>query len=126
MKANETGFELPIASTDLTKPVEVHDSGAQVTFTFTFNAAIGSLETVRLRFEKVRAYRYRGETHCTSEQIEASYDRLVEIADSPWAAEIRRDTTREWRDFWIMRHFMIFADSNGCYEVLAESWSSPQ
>lgn len=27
----------------------------------------------------------------------------------------------EWRDYWVMRHFMIYVDSFGCIEVVAES-----
>jgi hypothetical protein len=29
-----------------------------------------------------------------------------------------------WRDKWEMHHYMIYLDSAGCFEVIAESWQS--
>jgi hypothetical protein len=73
-----------------------------------------------LRFEKVRAYRHRAEAHCTVWHVEGVYDTLAEISDSEWASELKAaDTSRRWE----IRHFMIYVDSSGSYEIVAASRS---
>jgi hypothetical protein len=96
--------------------------GTDTTVSFQYSAN-GSSQTHTLRFHKVRAYRHYAEVHCTAEVIETSYDKLVTVEDSSWAAEIRQQTSSQWRNYWKLRHFMIYFDSNGSYELLAESWT---
>jgi hypothetical protein len=49
---------------------------------------------------------------------------LVEVESSPWVNEMRSDTSERWRDTWQMHHYMIYLDSAGCFEVIAESWEA--
>ena len=72
-------------------------------------------------FVKPRAFRKREETYCTIWHLENTYDTVCEITESDWVAELRRDAVPEWRDRWVMRHFIIYVDSFGCLEVIAES-----
>lgn len=72
-------------------------------------------------FVKPRAYRKREEIYCTVWHIEAAYDTVCEVKESDWVAELRNDAAPDWRDRWVMRHFMIYVDSFGCLEVVAES-----
>lgn len=65
----------------------------------------------------------RTEIYCTSWHVKDTYDTVCEIMESDWVAELRRDAVSEWRDYWIMRHFIIYVDSFGCLEVIAESAS---
>lgn len=121
---NDSLFELPLPSTDLSGAIELHDSGATVTLSFPFMGLGEKRQTTTISFAKVRAYRHRAESHCTAEQIESAYDTLIEISDSEWIAQLRSDTSAHKRAFWKMRHFRIFADSGGCYEFIAEAWSA--
>lgn len=116
-----TGYQLPVPSNELDGGVEFRDLGETVTISFTFRRN-GSKHRGAIEFGKVRAYRFRAEVHCTAEQVGSAYDTLVEVTESSWAAEIRGDTALRWRDTWTLRHFMIYIDSNGCYEVLADTW----
>jgi hypothetical protein len=75
------------------------------------------------RFVRARAYRHRAESHCTGWHVKA-YDRLVEILDSSWVAELRHAMPIDLRHRFEMRHFMICFDSFGCYEVVAQAWSA--
>jgi hypothetical protein len=68
--------------------------------------------------------RKRAERCCTAWHIEGTYDTLVEIKNSPWLQEILADTQEMWRDKWATHHYMIYLDSVGCFEVIAESWSA--
>ena len=77
-----------------------------------------------INFQRVLAIRTRAERGCTAWHIEGAYDNLVEIENSPWVSEVRADTNPQWRDQWAMHHFMIYLDSVGCFEVIAESWAA--
>ena len=117
------GFELPVPSTALEGSILFVDKGAEVTLVARFREN-GKGRRTELSFSKVRAYRQRAEVHCTPAHIEGAYDTLVEVRESAWVAELLRDTPDRWRKAWLMRHFMIFIDSSGCYEVVAENWSA--
>lgn len=113
MPVTATGYQLPVPSTDLLGSVELEGSGRCVSIRFKY-LRDGERRRGSLTFDKVRAYRHRAEVHCTAEQIESGYDQLVEIEGSPWASELRRDATAVWRDYWQLRHLLIYLDSNGC------------
>jgi hypothetical protein len=53
--------------------------------------------------------------------IEGAYDTVVELEDSPWVAELLMAEPAETWGRWIIRHFMLFIDGAGCFEVAAES-----
>lgn len=74
-----------------------------------------------LRFVKVRAHRHRTESLCTSWHVRDVYDKVCEIVGSDWRVELKSDAAPEWRDKWTMCHFMIYFDSFGCLECIAES-----
>jgi hypothetical protein len=76
-----------------------------------------------LRFAKVRAYRFRSEGHCTVWHIEGAYDTLAEVSGSEWVGELLAAEPTETWGRWEIRHFMIYIDSAGCFEVGAASWS---
>lgn len=84
----------------------------------------GVLYRSGIRFKIVPATRTRTERCCKTWHIEDTYDTLVEVEDSPWTAEIRTDMSKQWRDKWEMRHYMIYLDSSGCFEIIAESWEA--
>lgn len=74
-------------------------------------------------FVKPRAFRKREEIYCTVWHVTDTYDTVCEVTESDWVTELRSDAVPEWRDRWIMRHFIIYVDSFGCLEVVAESAS---
>lgn len=84
----------------------------------------GRERQVALLFTKPRAFRKRAETYCTSWHVKGTYDTVCEVKASDWVNELRNDAVSEWRDHWIMRHFVIYLDGfGGCLEVVAESAS---
>lgn len=72
-------------------------------------------------FVKPRAFRKREEIYCTGWHLKDAYDTVCEVKESDWVTELRNDAVPEWRDRWVMRHFIIYVDSFGCLEVIAES-----
>ncbi|MBW9210519.1 hypothetical protein KV100_12730 [Mumia sp. zg.B21] len=80
----------------------------------------GSMYVGGLLFHRVRAYRFRAEGHCTPWHIEGAYDTLVEVEHSDWVGELLAAEPSEiWGD-WKIRHFLIYLDGAGAYEVAAE------
>jgi len=114
--------KLPVPSTALrTDPVFEHPGG-EALLRFEFERD-GVAYCGGLRFEKVRAYRFRTEGHVTSWHIQGVYDTLVEVTGSGWVAELLAAEPAETWGRWEIRHFMIYIDSAGCYEIGAASWS---
>jgi hypothetical protein len=117
--------ELPVPSTSLmTDPVFEHPGGdALLRFDFERD---GVAVRGGLRFEKVRAYRFRAEGHCTAWHVEGVYDTLAEVSGSEWIAELLAAEPAETWGRWEIRHFMIYIDSAGCFEIGAAAWSWAQ
>ena len=113
-------FSLPCASTDAIRgPTLVNqDNGLLLSLICDDD---GSKSSFGVLFIKPRAFRKREEVYCTTWHVNDVYDTICEIKESDWVAELRKDAVLEWRDFWTMRHFMIYLDSFGCFEVIAET-----
>jgi hypothetical protein len=80
----------------------------------------GAMVAGGLRFKRVRAYRFRAEGHCTPWHIEGAYDTLVEVEQSEWVGELLAAEPSETWGQWKIRHFLIYLDGAGAYEVAAE------
>jgi hypothetical protein len=77
-----------------------------------------------IKFSRVSAMRTRAERCCTPWHIEGVYDTLVEVDDSDWIAELRADTSAQWQNEREAHHYMIYLDSAGSFEIVAESWAA--
>jgi hypothetical protein len=114
--------QIPTPSTAITSDVAAVLSGGALTLKFQFDRD-GVLLTSGVVFLKVRAHRWRAESHCTVWHIEDVYDTIVEIEGSDWATELLMAEPIQARGRWVIRHFMLFLDSVGCFEIAAESWA---
>ena len=80
-----------------------------------------------IRFKRIKATRTYSESASKAWHIEGAYDTLVEIENSPWVEELQADTADRQRrlgEKWEMHHYMIYLDSSGTFEVIAESWEA--
>lgn len=80
----------------------------------------GSMYAGGIRFSRVCAYRFRAESNCTAWHIEDAYDTLVEVEQSSWISELLTAESGGSRGQRRVRHFLIYIDSSGAYEVAAE------
>lgn len=69
-----------------------------------------------IRFDAVQAHKHSSEKFSTF--VIDTYDYLVEIVDSEWVNQLR-EINKEIADFWNIKHYAIFLDSNGLYEFIA-------
>lgn len=113
-------FSLPCASTSAIQGPTLMDQDRGLLLSMVCDDD-GVQRSVGVLFVKPRAFRKREETYCTAWHIDGVYDTICEIQKSDWVEELRAAAVPEWRDYWVMRHFMIYVDSFGCLEVVAES-----
>ena len=112
---------VPVPSTDFTGEAYFDGHGASPGIRFEYQKN-GTKHQGWIRFSKVSAVRTRAERCCTAWHIDGTYDTLVEVEASAWLDEIQADTAEQWRNKWQMHHYMIYLDSVGCFEIIAESW----
>lgn len=111
---------LPFPSTVAVDDPVLCTSGSDLLLSIDFDDD-GTRGSACLRFGKQRAFRKRGEIYCTAWHVTDVYDIVCEVQGSDWVQELLSASVPEWRDQWVMRHFMIYIDSFGCLEVVAES-----
>lgn len=108
-------YELPVASTDFT--VEAYMCANTIHYTYLRD---GVEVKAGLHFKGVASVRYRAEPCCTAWHIEDAYDTLVEVSGSSWIEEVDSAIPEHLKGE--MHHFMIYLDSAGAFEIIAESW----
>lgn len=112
--------EITTPSTAITSGVMMVHEGSSFLLYFEFDRD-GVIYRSGVRFNTVRAIRWRAEGHCTVWHIDGIYDTIAEVEDSPWVEELRRPRSAQmWG--WIIRHLVVYFDSFGCFEAAAGSW----
>ena len=71
-----------------------------------------------IEFSRVRAYRERAGVYCTAWHT-AGYDKVVEVLDSEWVAELQANAEPRVREAFTMRHFLAYLEGAGAIEVVA-------
>jgi hypothetical protein len=77
------------------------------------------------KFSGVIASRTTAERCCTKWHVENCYDVLCEVEGSSWLAAVKCNMPARYHDELSARHFMIYLDSAGCFEVLADGLDAP-
>jgi hypothetical protein len=123
MNAKSILFIMPVPSTDFTKEAFLDCSGTSPIIRYEFS--VGEvLCRSGIKFNQVSAFKHHGERCCRAWHIEGAYDTLVEIHNSSWVSELRNDVPEIYRADWNPHHYMIYLDSVGCFELLAQSWDT--
>jgi hypothetical protein len=123
MSSKKPLYAVPVSSTDFTTEAYWDGKGEAPAIRFGFKKD-GLHYQGEISFHQVLAFRKRAERCCKAWHIQDSYDTLVEIEESAWLKELRADMAEQWRNKWEAHHYMIYLDSVGCFEVIAESWTT--
>ncbi len=118
MNSQEALYKVPVPSTSFEG--DAHLCANVIRFQYYRD---GVLYRSGIRFAAMPATRTRAERCCRVWHLEA-YDTLVEVEGSSWVEEVRADMQERWRGKWQMHHYMIYLDSAGCFEVIADSWEA--
>jgi len=92
------------------------DVNDQLAIAYDFETESGEYAWAELRFSGVAAFRFTAARHCSEDQISA-YDSLQELR-SRWAEDLSDPPSD-------LRHYRIYFDDVGCYEVLARTFEPP-
>ena len=76
-----------------------------------------------VKFERIRAYQFRAESHCTVWHIDGAYDTIVEVDGSDWIKELIAAQPADLSELFEIHHYMLYIDSTGCIEIAAQSWA---
>lgn len=113
-------FELPVPSTETIHDARLSQYGKTVLLRFDYYRDSIAKKS-GIRFLEVIALRTRSERACTSWHIRP-YDKLSEVLESEWVQQMMTEMPNQYRSSFEHRHFMIFLDSSGCFEVLAKNF----
>ena len=116
-------YQPPVPSTDFATDAVLCPTAGGPTIRFAYDRD-GVTYRSGIRFRRVLATRTRSERCCTEWHIQDAYDTLLEVCESSWADELRADIPARWQGEQEMHHYMIYLDSAGCFEVVAESWET--
>lgn len=121
---NKVLYPLPISSLEFTTEAYLDCSGVTgaacaIRYAYQVN---GKVCLAGIGFKRVFALRNQSERFCMVWQVEEAFDTLIELEHSSWIEEMRRYLSQRDQDDWHPHHFMIYLDSVGCFEFLAESW----
>lgn len=116
-------YTLPAASTSSLSGVKLECPGGVLFLHYDYDKE-GYAYNSSLKFEKVRAHLHVADLHCPAWKIESSYDQLVQITDSEWVKKLLESTADDQHNSWQLNHYMIYFDGEGCFEIVAESWSA--
>ncbi len=72
-----------------------------------------------IMFDAVQAHRHTTDKFIKS--LLGAYDSLIEITYSEWVKELR-EINQEIADYWNIKHYAIFLDSNGLFEFIARDY----
>jgi hypothetical protein len=111
-------YQVPVPSTAFTTEAEL--CGQEIRFSYI--DVHGRELKGGIAFSGVLATRSRAERCCSVWHIEDAYDTLVEVLHSDWVRVMRSATQQTWRGEWKMHHFMIYLDSVGAFELIADGW----
>lgn len=121
MNSTSDCYLLPEPSSSSESGVRMEFPGGNLCLYFDYDKN-GVIFNHGLSFEKVRAHKFTAESHCPAWKIEKSYDNLVQILDSKDVKELIEATVEDKQKSWKLNHYIIYFDSLGCYEIIAESW----
>jgi len=123
MNSKKNLYSVQVCSTEFVTPAYWADNRVPQAILFEYMKN-GVRTQGGIEFDFVAAVRLRSERCCTLWNSADVYDTLAEIENSEWKKEIYNDTQELWRNKWEMHHYMIYLDSAGCFEVIAESWNA--
>ncbi|WP_092193158.1 hypothetical protein [Desulfomicrobium norvegicum] len=115
-------FALAAPSTSTISGVKLTFPGDILKLQFDYDKD-GIIYKSTIQFDKVRAHRHEAEIYCPAWKIESSYDTLVEILNSTWASDLKSNAPDDLKNSWKLNHYMIYFESDGCFEVISDSWS---
>ncbi len=114
-------YRLPVASSDAVSAPKLFKYGKTATFYFDYFVD-DEPKRSGIKFDGVIGQQTRSERFSSSWNVKA-FDTLTEILESDWKEQIKREVhERHHDDLTQFRHFAIYLDSAGSFEVLSSDF----
>lgn len=110
-------WSLPVRSQEFEQGPRLELKGSDLELLYDFRTESGDIGWETITFPSVAAYGFVAYEHCSADQALA-YDRVVEVPNSTWLASLSRLNSST-------KHFRIFFDEIGCYEIAASGFVPP-
>ena len=114
-------WELPCRSQEFQAQPILAQRGDWLDLVYDYESETGQYESATIRFRGVEAFSFTSFESCSPEQVSA-YDKVVAVRGSEWLKQIR---SRRAVEESLGRHYRIFFDEVGCYEVIASEFCPP-
>jgi hypothetical protein len=117
-------YVAPVASTSFLDGAYWDGATSSIRFTYRTEPERekeSKVQNVSIRFRRAMLVMQRAESFSRVEHIRDCYDTLVEVEDSEWLAA-EKDSLSKAR-MKEAHHYMVYFDSPGSFELIAEGWS---
>lgn len=112
-------YMLPMLTQALIESPRIQVSGTEIQIAIKGRDLQDNIHHVELIFEGMQCYRHTSE--CFTKSLMNAYDSVVEIVDSEWLRELNHLNPHAY-SYWSPRHFAVYIDSNGMYEIVARDF----
>lgn len=110
-------WTLPVRSQEIEEGPHLRTEADGAILEYGVRSETGELLWESMTFTRVAAYAFIDFQDC-SEEHAAAYDKLLEIRPSPWLESLNRIGPD-------VKHYRIFFDDFGCYEIAAANFVPP-
>jgi hypothetical protein len=119
----QTLWELEVPSTSFLRGVRQETRpGRTLVLTFSYEGADEVPATTEMHFHAVAAFKCSFLPALASEAIESSYDRLVDMGETPWLLEVVATATRRKMPA-NLKHLRITFDDGPSFDVICKEHS---
>lgn len=113
-----TVWQLPTRSQEFEKGPRIRqDTDERFVIAYDFELENGAYGWEELIFIGTVAFCFTASQHCTTDAVDA-FDRLLDLGRTDWLKTIHQAPSD-------VRHYRIYFDDVGCYEVLAAGFVPP-
>jgi hypothetical protein len=115
-------WQFPVVATCIMKAQFINKTAdALILFDYYDEEKNDTVYNAGILFEAAQAYRFSSEKFVENRLINDAYAVLIEYSKSDWLNELYK-RNQEIAQSWEIKHFAIYLDSNGCYEVIAKNF----
>lgn len=116
---SEIKYELPIFSSSLEKEPIIESKDLNIKIELMGTDEENRLRRIKIEFNSVLCNKHTSARF--TPKLYGSYDRIVELVDSEWLAELE-NINKEYFNYWNLKHYIIYLDGFGMFEFIAQGY----
>ena len=116
---NEIKYELPIFSSSLKQDPVIESKDMDMGIELIGMDEESRLRKIVIKFNSVLCNKHTSARF--TPKLYGSYDRIVELVDSEWLAELK-DVNKEDFNYWHPKHYIMYLDGVGMFQFIAQGY----